>query len=373
MIAATARRLLQAGFSVRLPWARVAFGHGTLAQLPALVDATSAAERVVLVASPRRHALLAHARELLGARVVAVEHTVVPHVPRSLATAVAATVTSHGASLVVTIGGGSAIGMAKAITALCGVPSLAVPTTFSGSEMTPIWGTTADGIKATARDDRVRPLAVIYDPALLADLPPRIAGPSALNAIAHCIGALCTATDATARAVAAEGLSALAEALPGVVAAGDASGTAESPHAEALYGSWLAGMALGASSMGIQHRLAHALGGVTGAVHADVHAVLLPYTTPSMLVAAGGDACRVVGHSLGVASDDADAIGARLHRLLDVVSTAGAPRSLRELGVTEAQREQVAALVSVGGGAGNTADQVQVLLRRAWRGDSATA
>ncbi|MGZ8379922.1 MAG: iron-containing alcohol dehydrogenase, partial [Gemmatirosa sp.] len=201
--------LLAGGFSVAPMPARVVFGAGALDRLPELVDGLGA-RRALLVASAGRGALVDRIAALLGTRVAGIDRRAVTHVPAGVAEQVAAHAREVDADLVVAVGGGSAVGMAKAIALAGGPGSVAVPTTYAGSEMTPIWGLTRDGAKETGRDERVRARAVLYDPTLTLDLPPAIAGPSALNAIAHCLEAL-YAPDANpvVALLAAEGLRAL--------------------------------------------------------------------------------------------------------------------------------------------------------------------
>ncbi|MDF1506490.1 iron-containing alcohol dehydrogenase, partial [Roseisolibacter sp. H3M3-2] len=212
-----------------------------------------------------------------------------------VADAVGALARALGADPLLAVGGGSAVGVAKAVALAGGPPVAAVPTTYSGSEMTPIWGLTRDGAKETGRDERVRPRAVLYDPLTTLDLPARVTGPSALNAAAHCVEAL-YAPDAgpVTALLAAEGLRAIAGALPGVLRApADVAG-----RTALLYGAWLAGLALGASTMGVHHKLCHVLGGSFGLPHAETHAVVLPHAA-AFNAGAAPEALRAAAGALG--------------------------------------------------------------------------
>jgi maleylacetate reductase len=246
-----------------------------------------------------------------------------------------------------------------------------VPTTYAGSEMTPIWGMTREGAKETGRDERVRPRAVLYDPTLTLDLPPRVAGPSALNAVAHCVEAL-YAPDASpvVALLAAEGLRALGAAAPRVVRA---------PHdlaarAEALYGAWLAGLALGASTMGLHHKLCHVLGGSFGLPHAETHAVVLPHAIAYNASAAPAAMAVAAGALATARGDRVDATGVprALHALiLDVVTAAGAPTSLRALGLSESDVGRAADLAAARPYPNPRpvrADALRTLLARAYEG-----
>jgi len=196
-----------------------------------------------------------------------------------------------------------------------------VPTTYAGSEMTPIWGITEGGVKRTGRDPRVLPRTVIYDPALTLGLPPRIAGPSGINALAHCVEAL-YAPDASPiiTLMAEEGIRALAAGLPAVAHnPGDIDA-----RAQALYGAWLAGTALGAATLGLHHKLCHTLGGSFNLPHAEVHTVILPHAAAYNAAAAPAALARVA-QAMGAA----DAPGA----IFDLAVTLGAPTALRDIGM----------------------------------------
>jgi maleylacetate reductase len=232
---------------------RVVFGAGSLAQLAAEVDQLGL-QRVLVVAMPAQRALGERAAALLGARAVGMHAEAVMHVPTEIAATAVAVARRHNADGCLAIGGGSTIGLAKAIALDTGLPIIAVPTTYAGSEMTPIWGLTADGEKRTGRDERVRPRTVIYDPELTLGLPPTIAGPSGMNALAHCLEAL-YAPDGNpiTSLMAADGIRAIAAGLPTVVR--EPGNIAA--RSDVLYGAWLAGAALGSAAMGLHHKLCH--------------------------------------------------------------------------------------------------------------------
>jgi maleylacetate reductase len=235
----------------------------------------------------------------------------------------------------VAIGGGSTIGLAKAIALETGWPILAVPTTYAGSEMTSVWGITEGGVKRTGRDPKVRPRTVLYDPELVRDLPAKTAGPSGLNAVAHAMEALyARAVDPITALLAEESVRAIAAHLPGAVAGGVAAGDAQ---AGVLYGAWLAGVCLDRAAMGVHHKLCHVLGGTFGLPHAEVHAVILPHAAAFNHDAAP-EAMRRLGRALG--SDDPPralfALGARV----------GAPRSLAAIGMNEGDLDRAAAVAT---------------------------
>lgn len=257
---------------------------------------------------------------LVGARI----SDTAQHVPTATATAATATARRIEADGLVALGGGSAIGLAKAVALDTGLRILAVPTTYAGSEMTDIWGRTDGDHKTTGRDPRVRPVAVVYDVELTTGMPAGLTAVSGLNALAHCVEA---AYDAQAspitRLLAVEGARLLATWLPAAVA----DGRDLRARAEVQYGAHLAGTALGAARMGVHHSLCHVLGGTFGLPHAETHAVVLPYAV-AFNQAAAQAALAPLTAALQAGNDGT--AGA----LWDLGRDVGAPRSLAELGLT---------------------------------------
>jgi len=218
---------------------------------------------------------------------------------------------------------GGFAGIGKAIALVSSLPILAVPTTYAGSEMTPIWGLTEGGIKKTGRDRRVLPRTVIYDPELTVTMPPALSATSAMNAIAHCVEAL-YAEDANPiiSLMAEDGIRALAVALLKVMKRPDDL----EARGEALYGAWLAGASLGAVGMALHHKLCHTLGGTFNLAHAETHTVVLPHAVAYNAKAAPEAMVRVA-RALGASEAAAG--------LFDLAVSLGAPTSLREIGMKE--------------------------------------
>jgi alcohol dehydrogenase class IV len=313
---------------------RVVFGAGALARLREEVERLGIA-RALVVSTPGRSSVAGAAVWALAARAAGLYDRAAPHVPAEIAADARAAATAAGADGLVAVGGGSTIGLAKAIALTSGLPIVAVPTTFSGSEMTPIYGITDGGRKQTGRDARVLPRTVIYDPDLYARLPASIAAASGLNALAHCVEALYAAdANPIASLIAEEGARALAASLPSVVhEPGD--GVA---RFDALRGAWLAGMALASVGMALHHKLCHTLGGSFGLPHAATHAVILPHAAAYNRDAAP-DAMRCVSRALG-ADDAAGAI-------YDLARTVDAPASLAEIGMPESGLAEAARLATL--------------------------
>jgi len=315
-------------FDLRLP--RVRFGQGVLADLPAEVEALGAS-RVLVLCTPQQAAQAAQVSALLGPRAVACFDQAVMHVPVATVEMARAAAKQAGADLAVAIGGGSTTGLAKALALQQGLPYIAIPTTYAGSEMTPIHGLTEQGIKRTGRDPRVLPSSVLYDPALSLHLPMVLTVTSGINAIAHAVEGL-YAHDGNPMlgVMAEEGVRAIAAAIDGLLAD---PANAEL-RAQALYGAWLCGTVLGNSAMGLHHKLCHTLGGSFDLPHAEVHTVVLPHAL-AYNAAAVPEALTRIGRALG---GDTGLSAAR--RLFDLARRGGAPLSLRELGMRAADLDQ---------------------------------
>ncbi len=313
--------------------ARVVFGAGTVAQLPAELDKLGA-QRALVLSTPGRAASVRAVAASLGTRCAGFYDKAVMHVPLEVAEDARRVAKELGADCCVAVGGGSTIGLGKAIAAASGLPVLAVPTTYSGSEMTPIYGLTEGGLKRTQRDARVLPRTVIYDPQLTLGLPPATSAASGMNAIAHCVEAM-YAQDANpiVSLMAEEGIRALAAALPAIVG-NPADAEARS---EALYGAWLAGVSLGAVGMALHHKLCHTLGGTWNLAHAETHAIVLPHAARYNRDAAP-EAMARIARALGAK----DAPGG----LYDLETKLGLKMKLADLGMREADLERAAKIAT---------------------------
>ena len=272
------------------------FGAGAAAGLPAEVDRLGA-KRALVLTTPGRSASVRAAVAGLGERLAGIYDKALMHVPVEVALDARRVAQELDADCCIAWGGGSTIGLGKAIALTSGLAVIAVPTTYSGSEMTAVVGMTEGGEKKTQRDPRMLPRTVIYDPQLTLGLSPATSAASGMNAIAHCVEAL-YAHDANPISVrlAEEGIRALAAALPRVVAAGadlDA-------RSEALYGAWLAGASFATTSLGLHHKLCHVLGGTFNLPHAETHSIVLPHAIRYNRAAAP-DAMRRIARALGAA------------------------------------------------------------------------
>ncbi len=313
---------------------RVVFGVGARRSLAAEALAIGA-ERVLLVASPYEDALAADVAGVLGDLVVGRFSDVAQHVPVAKAAAAVEMTRALGADTVVTIGGGSATGFGKAVSLEVDVRQIALPTTYAGSEMTTIYGLTDGDHKRTGTSERVKPDVVVYDPELTLTLPPHIAGPSGMNALAHCVEALYgPGANPIISVVALEGIKALQRSLPTVCSDPEDI----EARSDALYGAYLAGVALATGGTALHHKTCHVLGGMFDLSHGDMNAVVLghavAYNAPAIPALIG-----LIADALGV--DDA---AGGLHRL---AADIGAPTSLEAIGMPAAGLDEAARRVVV--------------------------
>ena len=312
---------------------RVVFGWGRLSDLSSEVDRLSGG-RIMLIAERSTGSTAEQIRHHFGARLVATIPDARPHVPSAQVDAARAEAAFYDVDLVVTVGGGSATGLGKAIVLERGSSLLAIPTTYAGSEVTPVYGITDSRRKRTGSARRVLPTIVLYDPRLTTTLPARVTASSGMNAIAHCVEALYSnAGSPIASTLAEEAIRTLRWALPCCVD----DPTDRAARSSALYAAYLAGSVLATTSMAIHHRICHVLGGSFGLAHGDVNAVVLPHAL-AFNEPAATDAVASIGGALEV---DEAAPG-----LFDFSVSLGAPKSLRELGMGAADLESAALLVA---------------------------
>jgi maleylacetate reductase len=309
---------------------RVVFGAGSLRRIAAELDAIGA-KRALMLCTPYQRQLAEQVVELLGSRAAGIFDGAVMHVPIETARTAREAAARAGADCAIAIGGGSTIGLGKAIALDSALPILAVPTTYAGSEMTPIYGLTEGGLKRTGRDLRVLPRTVIYDPELTLGLPVAMSMVSGINAIAHAAEGL-YADDANPLSdwMATEGIAALGRALPAI---NGAAGDAEA-RAAALYGTWLCGKVLGSVSMGLHHKLCHTLGGSFDLPHAETHTIVLPHA-----LAYNADAAPRSMRAIATALRGSPAVDAP-QAVYDLAQATGAPCALKDIGMAEADLDR---------------------------------
>ena len=309
---------------------RVVFGAGSVRQLAAEVERLGA-KRVLMISTRGRAAMVQEIAK--GLQVAGTFDRAVMHTPIEVANEARALAASVSADCCVAVGGGSTIGFGKAVALTSGLPVLAVPTTYSGSEMTTIWGLSEGGAKKTGRDPKVLPKTVIYDPELTLELPAAVSAASGMNAIAHCVEAL-YAHDGNPiiSLMAEEGIRALAASLPKIVF----NPKDIEARAEALYGAWLAGATISTTSVALHHKLCHVLGGL-GLPHAETHSIVLPHAVRYNYEAAREAMVRVE-----------KAVGARpaFQAIYELEAGLGIPMKLSALGMKEPDLERAARIAT---------------------------
>lgn len=336
---------------------RVVFGHGTLAQAGEELARLGHGKALVL-STPQQKAQAEALAATLGARAAGVFAGAVMHTPVEMTETALAAFRASGATAVVSLGGGSTIGLGKAIAVRTGADQIAIPTTYAGSEMTDILGETAEGAKTTRRDPAIRPEVVIYDVDLTLTLPPALTVTSAMNAIAHAAeGFYAPDRNPVVIAMARDAMPAFRDALPVLVRDPQDRGA----RARALYAAWCCSTILGYITMALHHKLAHVLGGSFGTPHAETHAILLPHTI-GFNAAAVPDLMRPLDETFGAPT------GAGLW---DFAQAVGAPARLRDLGLSEADLDRAADLAVKNPYANPRPfdrDDILNLLRAAWEG-----
>jgi maleylacetate reductase len=301
---------------------RVVFGAGSIEHVEREIERLGARRALILSTPPQRDQAEALA-ERIGHRAAGVFAEAVMHVPVETARAAREYAERIGADCAIAIGGGSTTGLGKAIALTSSLPILAVPTTYAGSEMTPIYGLTEAGLKKTGRDMRVLPKTVIYDPQLTVSLPASLSVTSGINAIAHAAEGL-YAQDANpiVSLMAEEGIRALAQGIGKVVRNPEDMNA----RSDCLYGAWLCGAVLGSVGMSLHHKLCHTLGGTFNLPHAETHTIVLPHALAYNRDAAPGAMKRI---ARALDADDA------AQGTFELARTNGAPTALKDIGMKE--------------------------------------
>lgn len=311
---------------------RIVFGRGTIAQTGDEI-ALLGASRALVLSTPQQKADAEALSDRLGDLSAGVFSGATMHTPVDVTERAIEVFSASGADCVVSLGGGSTIGLGKAIASRNGTTQVALPTTYAGSEVTPILGETEIRVKKTRRGPEILPEVVIYDPDLSDGLPVAFSVTSGLNAMAHAAeGFYAKDGNPISRLMALEGLRALKQALPAIVAdPADRQG-----RDNALFGSWLCGTVLGAVGMSVHHKLCHVLGGGLDLPHAETHAILLPHTIAFVEEAVPDELAPVAALFGGHAGAG----------LFDFAQSVGAPTRLADLGVEGIQLDAMADLAT---------------------------
>lgn len=341
--------------------AHIVFGEGKSDEAGAWVEKLGC-KRALVLSTPHQRADAEALAERLGPLAVGVFAGAVMHTPVDVTAKAMEAVKQSGAGCVVSLGGGSTTGLGKAIAYRTDLPQVVIPTTYAGSEVTPILGQTEGGRKTTVRHASILPEVVIYDPELTLGLPVGMSVTSALNAMAHAVEALYAQDrNPISSLMAAEGLSAFKTSLPRIVA----TPRDREARAEALYGAWLSGTVLGTVGMALHHKICHTLGGTFDTPHAETHAIMLPHTAgynaaavPDLL----GPVARIFGGSVGGS-------------LWDFAKSLDAPRALKDLGLSEADLDRAATIATENpywNPRPIDRQSIRALLQDAWEGNRPT-
>lgn len=344
---------------------RVIFGSGTIQKLPEELSRLGLS-KPLLLCTPQQTSQAADLEKILGGKVAGTFSRATMHTPVEVTEEALEVVKSTGADSLVAIGGGSTTGLGKALSIRTGLYHICIPTTYAGSEVTPILGETQAGLKKTRSDPKILPGTVIYDVDLTMTLPASLSATSGVNAIAHSVEALYAQNgNPIINLLAQEGVRALAAALPAIVA----DPSSREARSSALYGAWLCGICLGNAGMSLHHKLCHTLGGTFDLPHAETHTVVLPhalaYNAPKV-----PRAMKMLADVLP--GSDGDAIRG-LNLLLDKL---GVKRGLKDFGMKEADVDRAAELATSNAYPNpRELEQgpIRELIRRAWAGEHAKA
>lgn len=348
----------QPEFSARSAAVKVRFGPGVRNEVASEIQDLGA-KRALILSTPQQAETARDFAQNIGELAAGIFSGAAMHTPVSVTDEAMARVVELDADCLVAIGGGSTTGLGKAIAYRRDLPQIVVPTTYAGSEATPILGQTDGNLKTTLSDPKVQPEVILYDADLVATLPIAVTVASAMNAIAHAAEALYARDrNPLSTALAIEGMRAFASALPQVI---------KNPvdlHArgETLYGAWLCGTVLGQVGMALHHKLCHTLGGTFQLPHAETHAIILPHAIAYNQEAAS-DQLAPIAEIFG----EQDAATA-LHSF---AASVGAPLALRDLGLNSDDIDR-AAEIAVSAPYWNPAPVdragIVTLLEAAWEG-----
>lgn len=338
---------------------RVSFGVGAHRNVADEIRALGCSRAIVLSTPQQSETALAFTEEI-GELAAGVFTRAAMHTPIEVTEEAVRHVAETRADCLVAVGGGSTTGLGKAIALRTDLPQIVVPTTYAGSEATPILGQTEDGRKTTLTDPKVQPEVIIYDAELVCTLPVPMTVTSSLNAMAHAAEALyARESNPISTLLAIEGLRAFKHALPRVIADPDDLVA----RGETLYGAWLCGTVLGQVGMALHHKLCHTLGGSFDLPHAETHAIVLPHAI-AFNARAVADQLQPVCDIFG-----GENAGLALHGFAQEI---GAPLALRDLGLSKTDLDRAADLATENpywNPQPVDRDGIHALLRAAWAGD----
>ncbi|GAA5991971.1 hypothetical protein JCM10908_000676 [Rhodotorula pacifica] len=318
--------------------ARVIFGWGTSSQVADEVKRLGC-KRALVLTTPQQVEAGEKIRSFLGDLAVGLYSNATMHTPIHVTQEALAKAKELNVDCCVSVGGGSTIGLGKALALHspeeAKIKNIVIPTTYAGSEATPIIGQTENDkegkpLKTTQKTLKVLPEVIIYDCELTLSLPQKMTVTSGLNAIAHAVEALwAVEANPITSSLAVQGIEAIGRSIPLI----SQDPSSHDGRSDALFGAWACGTCLGAVGMALHHKLCHTLGGSFGMPHAETHTVILPHAVAYNAPYAQ-DAVKTVARALGVEN--------AAQGLFDLAKNNGAPYSLKELGFKEENLERAA-------------------------------
>ncbi|KAJ9655139.1 hypothetical protein H2198_005914 [Neophaeococcomyces mojaviensis] len=345
---------------------RVVFGPGSIQKLPAEIQRLGL-KSPLLLSTPQQVSQAEALADILGGASIKPAGTytnATMHTPSQITEEAMEYLQQNAADCVVSIGGGSTIGLGKAISIRTGLPHICIPTTYAGSEMTPILGETQDGRKTTRSDPKILPGTVIYDVELTMTLPPALSATSGVNAIAHAVESLYASnTNPVIRMFALEGTGALAKSLPVIVN----SPSDKDARTQAQYGAWLCGVTLGSSAMALHHKLCHTLGGSFNLPHAETHTIVLPH-------ALSFNAPAIPNQMADLATTLPESDGDAIHGLNVLLGKLKVKRALKDFGMKEEDIDKatdIAMSAQYPNPRKLEKEKIRELIRRCWAGEPA--
>lgn len=355
--------------AIRMP-KEILFGKGQRLALPAVAGRLG--RRVLVCTDARFAASPAFGEALDGLRTAAldvrVDDGVLPDVPRDSAAACAEAARGFAPDLVIGMGGGSCLDMAKCAALLLTyggrlqdyygefkvpgpvLPVIAVPTTAgTGSEATPV-AVVSDPdrtLKVGISSPYLIPATAICDPDLTVTCPPGLTAIAGADALTHAIEAFTAGRRPPSPELAQQrvfiGKSALTDhfALLAIRLLGRSlerawrDGSDEDARADVMMAALAAGCAFGTAGTAAAHAIQYPVGALTHTAHGLGVAVLLPYAMRFNRDAAMAEMAEVA-LALGIPGDTrsrealADAAIAEVARLFAAI---GIPSTLAELGL----------------------------------------
>jgi maleylacetate reductase len=310
---------------------KVLFGFGTMDKVAEEVRLLGC-QRALVLSTPQQQEEARDLADRLAELCVGTFPQAAMHTPTAITERALQAARNLRADCTVALGGGSTTGLGKAMALRTDLPQIVVPTTYAGSEATPIVGETNGGRKATRRTLKVLPEVIVYDVNLTLTLPTALSVTSGINAIAHAVEALYSPeANPVISMLALEGIAALVRALPVIVS----RPFDREARSDALYGAWACGVCLGSVGMGLHHKLCHVLGGTFDLPHAGTHAIVLPHAV-AYNESAAGESMRRVAELLASTS--------AARGLYDFAQRLNAPLALKQLGMPREGIDRAAVL-----------------------------